>query len=177
MTFDENKVKRDKGGRFDNKAGSAPNVNLPQNITIADGQVFLDTLRTVGFARHEDMVLRDEVMKERAAGARHLYDHHYTDMWNGRAINIFGEHDGWSKEVVEAKLAHTTAVKEALRAGTISASDISENWTKQSHGIRWCEATERELNDALESEGRSLFKNAADARQRYADFEGGRNRR
>lgn len=29
MTFDENKVKRDRGGKFDNKVGSAPDIELP----------------------------------------------------------------------------------------------------------------------------------------------------
>lgn len=177
MTFDETNVRRETNGQFTEKVGSAPTLELPGNITAADGAVFLDTLRTVGFARHEDIVLRDEVMKERKEGGKHLYDHHYTDMWEGNAVNVLGGQDGWSKEVVEAKLAHTLAVKEAFRVGTIQASDVSDNWTEQSHGIRWCEAVETELTEALESEGRNLFKNACDARQRYADFEGGGNRR
>lgn len=29
MTFDETKVKRDRGGKFDNKVGSAPDIALP----------------------------------------------------------------------------------------------------------------------------------------------------
>lgn len=177
MPFDENKVNRENDGRFGEKVGSPATVTLAVDITPADGPVFLDTLRAVGFATQDDITLRDEVMKDRKAGRRHMYDHHYTTMWHGSAINILGQQDGWSKAVVETKLSHTTAVKEALKNGTLQASDISDAWTKQSDGIQWAEAVESELKGALESEGRNLFKNAHDARERYADFEGGRNTR
>lgn len=193
MTFNENDVNRDRDGKFGQKTGSQSNISLardaserldddggyvlPDDITSADGEVFLSTLRQVGFARHEDIALRDEVMHDRAAGRTSIYDHHYTDIWNGNSTNIFGEQDGWSKEVVEQKLAHTVAVKHALQNGKIRASDISANFEKQNDGIAWCKSVESELNTALASEGRSLFKNAAAARDRYKDFEGGRNSR
>lgn len=192
MTFNENNVNRESDGRFGEKNGSPADVTLTARLTPDGGfvlaseeelaarspeQVFLDDIRSIGFARAEDIALRDEVMKDRAKGRSHLYDHHYTDIWNGNAVNIFGEQDGWSKELIEQKLANTDEMLYALQNGKTRARDISENWEKQSDGIAWAKAVKTELTDALASEGRSLFVNAAAARERYQDFEGGRNGR
>lgn len=44
MTFDETKVKRDQGGKFDNKVGSAPGIALPAEkltkVRIPEGQAW-----------------------------------------------------------------------------------------------------------------------------------------
>lgn len=143
----------------------------------SDGEIFLDDIRHIGFARAEDIALRDEVMKLRSKGKGHQYDHHYNDIWNGNAVNVFGKQDGWSKEVIEQKLAHADKMLYALQNGHIRARDISDNWEKQSDGVAWAKAVKTELKDGLDSEGRSLFVNAAAARERYQDFEGGRNGR
>lgn len=148
-----------------------------EQAQLSDGERFLGTIRSIGFAKHEDIRLRQEVMDDRAAGKTPIYDNHYTSIWEGNAVNIFGGQDGWSEKVIREKLEQTKQIRADLQNGHIRARDISDNWEKQSDGIAWAKAVETELEDAITSEGRSLFVNAAAARERYQDFEGGRNSR
>ncbi len=181
MTFDESEVARAADGKFTEKTGASPEVSLAAEPPLTEAlEEFRGTLNAVAYAAERDWNLRDEVLKDRAAGRRHLYDHHYATMWAGRAINIFGEHDGWSEAVVRQRLATVKRLQDDLAEERVAPNEFVLNTThdwKREEVAGWLSATEKELERALETEGRSLVVNASDARERYADFEGGRNTR
>lgn len=112
-----------------------------------------------------------------------MYDHHYATMWEGHAVNILGGHDGWSETEIRNRLSNIRTLQDALAADQAVPSDFTDpqsasgrEWTKEDIN-KWLEALVSELEKGLETEGRSLVVNARDARQRYADFEGGGNLR
>lgn len=181
MTFDESEVARAADGKFTEKTGASPEVSLTAEVPLEEALTeFNTTLSEIGFGANRDWELRDEVLKNRASGQRHMYDHHYATMWAGRAVNILGGHDGWSEDVVRQRLATVKRLQDDLAEERLTpdkhAINQSHDW-KRDKVERWFQSVENELNRALETEGRSLVINARDARQRYADFEGGGNLR
>lgn len=181
MTFDESEVSRTADGRFAEKTGAPAEVSLTTAVPLEEALAeFRATLSQVAYGTNRDWVLRDEVLKDRAAGRRHMYDHHYATMWAGRAVNILGGHDGWSEDVVRQRLATVKRLQDDLAEERLTPNEFAINqnhdW-KRDEVERWLQSMEHELNLAVETEGRSLVVNARDARQRYADFEGGGNLR
>lgn len=181
MTFDESEVARAADGKFTEKTGASPEVSLTAEVPLEEALTeFRATLSQVGYGANRDWALRDEVLKDRAAGRRHMYDHHYATMWAGRAVNILGGHDGWSEDVVRQRLATVKRLQDDLAEERLTPNEFainqSHDW-KRDEVERWLQSMEHELNLALKTEGRSLVVNARDARQRYADFEGGGNLR
>lgn len=178
MSFDIH-TPRETNGQFAEKTGGAAEISLAAPVPVAEAvDEFRSTLSQVGFGDQRDFDLRKDVLEGRKTGNPHMYDHHYEDMWQGRAVNVLGGQDGWSKTEVEKRMATIDRLQEDLAEERVQPGDFGYGPTFNRGDIRkYLKATRVELEAALATEGRCLVKNAKGARQRYADFEGGGNRR
>lgn len=179
MTFTPSEHPRDNDGKFAEKLGAAPEISLfsqtPTSVAEAVEE-FRSTLNEVGFGAKRDFNLRKDVMADYDAGRTPPHDHHYEAMWNGTAVNVLGGQDGWSEDVVRSKVANIERLQADLAEERVQPGEFGYGPTfRRSDISKWLVATKVELEDGLRTRGRSLVRNAKDARQRYADFEGGGN--
>lgn len=181
MTFDPTQHPREGDGKFAEKQGADPEISLSSaaQVSIPEAvEEFRSTLSDVGFGARRDFDLRKDVMADQAAGRTHKFDHHYETMWTTRAVNILGGQDGWNEDDVRRKIANVERLQDDLSEERVQPGEFGYGPSFQRDDIaNWLSAVKTELEDGLESRGRSLVKNAKDARERYADFEGGRNTR
>ena len=161
------------------KADRASSVGAPvapasdSSVVLSKVRDFGDVYRAIGLATDKDWELRENVLAAyRSGDESHLYADHYDAIWAGRNINILGGRDGWSEADVRSKLDDITSLRESLVNGELPDNDIFPKDTI----LEYLDVAEEQLNEGIETKGRSLGFNAAAANTRHIDFDLGRNR-